>query len=246
MIVSMFFLFSSTRRHTRCALVTGVQTCALPIFAVLRQMYALGARYMTLTHGKNTPWADSATDAPEHDGLTDFGRQVVAEMNRIGMIVDLSHVSPATMKDALAASRAPVMFSHSGARGVNDHPRNVPDAVLPLVQANAGIVRIVFLPSFLDPAVRAHGLDRTAEKARLDAQYPGNPNGASAALKAWDAAHPEPKTRIAKVADHIDHIRTAIGVTHIGLGGDYDGMDYEPVRSDTQTSETKSIKRTSA
>src|SRR3546814_8532920 len=104
----------------------------------------------------------------------------------------------------------------------------------------------LFRSSFLDPAVRAHGLDRTAEKARLDAQYPGNPNGASAALKAWDAAHPEPKTRIAKVADHIDHIRTAIGVTHIGLGGDYDGMDYEPVRSDTQTSETKSIKRTSA
>src|SRR3546814_6266969 len=122
---------------------------------------------MTLTHGKNTPWADMATDAPEHCGLTDFGRQVVAEMNRIGMIVDLSHVSPATMKDALAASRAPVMFSHSGARGVNDHPRNVPDDVLPLVQANAGIVMIVFLPSFLDPAVRAHGLDRTAEKARL-------------------------------------------------------------------------------
>src|SRR3546814_7747966 len=95
---------------------------------------------MTLTHGRNTPWADSATDAPEHDGLTDFGRQVVAEMNRIGMVVDLSHVSPATMKDALAAAKAPVMFSHSGARGVNDHPRNVPDDVLPLVKANGGVV----------------------------------------------------------------------------------------------------------
>src|SRR3546814_413337 len=115
--------------------------------AVLRQMYDLGARYMTLTHGRNTPWADSATDAPEHDGLTDFGRQVVAEMNRIGMVVDLSHVSPATMKDALAAAKAPVMFSHSGARGVNDHPRNVPDDVLPLVKANGGVVMVVLYRS---------------------------------------------------------------------------------------------------
>ena len=197
--------------------------------AVLRQMYALGARYMTLTHGQNTPWGDSATDAPEHDGLTDFGRQVVAEMNRIGMIVDLSHTSPATMKDALAASKAPVMFSHSGARGVNDHPRNVPDDVLPLVKANGGIVMIVFLPGFLDPAVRARGLDRAAEKARLDGQYLGNPEGAAAALKAWDDAHPVPRTQIAKVADHIDHIKAAIGVDHIGLGGDYDGMDSAPV-----------------
>ncbi|MGV1685141.1 dipeptidase [Sphingopyxis sp. NJF-3] len=197
--------------------------------AVLRQMYALGARYMTLTHGRNTPWGDSATDAPEHDGLTDFGRQVVAEMNRIGMIVDLSHTSPATMKDALAASKAPVMFSHSGARGVNDHPRNVPDDVLPLVKANGGIVMIVFLPGFLDPAVRARELDRAAEKARLDGQYLGNPKGAAAALQAWDAAHPVPRTQIAKVADHIDHIKAAIGVDHIGLGGDYDGMDSAPV-----------------
>mgnify|MGYP002399500316 CR=1 FL=1 len=200
--------------------------------AVLRQMYALGARYLTLTHGRNTPWADSATDAPRHDGLTDFGRQVVSEMNRIGMIVDLSHTSPATMKDALAASKAPVMFSHSGARSVNDHPRNVPDDVLPLVKANGGIVMVVFLPGFLDPAVRAHGLDRAAEKARLDGQYLGNPDGAAAALKAWDAANPVPKTQISKVADHIDHIKAAIGVDHIGLGGDYDGMDSAPVGMD--------------
>jgi len=197
--------------------------------AVLRQMYALGARYMTLTHGRNTPWADSATDAPAHDGLTPFGEQVVREMNRIGMIVDLSHVSPATMKDALAVSGAPVMFSHSGVRGVADHPRNVPDDVLPLVKANSGVVMVVLYAAFLDPDLRRHGLDRTAEKARLDAQYLGDPAGGAAALKAWDDAHPAPQVPIARAADHIDHIRDAIGIDHIGIGGDYDGMDATPV-----------------
>lgn len=197
--------------------------------AVLRQMYDLGARYMTLTHSKNIPWADSATDAPALDGLNDFGRQVVREMNRIGMIVDLSHVSEATMKDALAESKAPVMFSHSGVRAVNPHPRNVPDSVLPLVKANGGIVMVVLLPSFLDADVRAQGLARTAEQARLKALYPGDPAAADAALKAWDAANPVPTTNVAKVADHIDHIRKNIGVDHVGLGGDYDGMDSAPV-----------------
>jgi membrane dipeptidase len=197
--------------------------------AVLRQMYDLGARYMTLTHSKNLSWADSATDAPAHDGLTDFGRQVVREMNRIGMIVDLSHVSEATMKDALETSKAPVMFSHSGVRAVNPHPRNVPDSVLPAVKANGGIVMIVLLPTFLDADVRAQGLARTAEAARLKAMYPGDPAAADAALKSWDAAHPAPTTSIAKVADHIDHLKKTIGVDHIGLGGDYDGMDSAPV-----------------
>ncbi|WP_188235968.1 dipeptidase [Sphingopyxis sp. LK2115] len=197
--------------------------------AVLREMYGMGVRYMTLTHGRNVPWADSATDAPQHGGLTDFGRQVVQEMNRIGMIVDLSHVSEATMKDALAASKAPVMFSHSGVRAVNDHPRNVPDSVLPAVKANGGIVMVVFLPGFLDADVRAHGLRRTAEEARLKAMYPGDPAAAAAMLKAWDDANPAPKTQIAKVADHIDHLKRTIGVDHIGLGGDYDGMDSAPV-----------------
>lgn len=197
--------------------------------AVLRQMYDLGARYMTLTHGKTTPWGDSATDAPQHDGLTDFGRQVVREMNRIGMIVDLSHVSEATMKDALEASKAPVMFSHSGVRAINPHPRNVPDSVLPLVKANGGIIMVVFLPSFLDADVRAQGLARTAEQARLKAMYPGDPAAAEAGLKTWDAANPAPTTNVQKVADHIDHIRGTIGIDHIGLGGDYDGMDSAPV-----------------
>lgn len=197
--------------------------------AVLRQMYDLGARYMTLTHSKNLSWADAATDAPAHDGLTDFGRQVVREMNRIGMIVDLSHVSEATMKDALETSKAPVMFSHSGVRAVNPHPRNVPDSVLPAVKANGGIVMIVLLPTFLDADVRAQGLARTAEQARLKALYPGDPAAEAAALKSWDAANPALKTSIAKVADHIDHLKKTIGVDHIGLGGDYDGMDSAPV-----------------
>ena len=197
--------------------------------AVLRQMYDLGARYMTLTHSRNIAWADSATDAPAHDGLTDFGVQVVREMNRIGMIVDLSHTSEATMKDAIAASKAPVMFSHSGVRAINPHPRNVPDSVLPLVKANGGVIMVVLLPSFLDADVRAQSLARTAEQARLKAMYPGDPAAAAAGLKAWDAGHPAPTTDVAKVADHIDHIRKTIGVDHIGLGGDYDGMDSAPV-----------------
>ena len=197
--------------------------------AVLREMYGMGVRYMTLTHGKTTPWADSATDAPQHDGLNDFGKQVVREMNRLGMIVDLSHVSEATMKDALEVSRAPVMFSHSGVRAVNDHPRNVPDSVLPAVKANGGVVMVVFYAAFLDPKLREHGLSRTAPKARLDALYLGNPDGAAAALKAWDAANPAPQTPIAIAADHIDHLKKTIGVDYIGIGGDYDGMDATPV-----------------
>lgn len=196
---------------------------------VLRQMYDLGARYMTLTHSKNLSWADSATDAPAHDGLTDFGRQVVREMNRIGMIVDLSHVSEATMKDALETAKAPVMFSHSGVRAVNPHPRNVPDSVLPAVKANGGIVMIVLLPTFLDANVRAQGLARTAEAARLKSLYPGDPAAEAAALKSWDAANPARTTSVGKVADHIDHLKKTIGVDHIGLGGDYDGMDSAPV-----------------
>ncbi|WP_432769175.1 MAG: membrane dipeptidase [Sphingopyxis sp.] len=197
--------------------------------AVLRQMYDLGARYMTLTHSKNLSWADASTDAPAHGGLTDFGRQVVREMNRIGMIVDLSHVSEATMADALETARAPVMFSHSGVRAINDHPRNVPDSVLPAVKANGGIVMIVLLPAFLDAEVRAQGLARTAEAARLKALYPGDPAAEAAALKSWDAANRVPSASVAKVADHVDHLKRTIGVDHIGLGGDYDGMDSAPV-----------------
>lgn len=195
---------------------------------VLREMHGMGVRYMTLTHGKNVPWADSATDVPVHGGLTDFGRLVVQEMNRIGMIVDLSHVSEETMVDALAVTKAPVIFSHSSAKGVTDHPRNVPDAVLPLVKANGGIVMVTFVPGFINARVRAHGLARTAEDARLKAEFVDRPAEVTAGLARWDAANPAPRATISDVADHIDHIRTKIGVDHIGIGGDYDGIDTVP------------------
>ena len=195
---------------------------------VLREMHGMGVRYMTLTHGKNVPWADSATDVPVHGGLTDFGRLVVQEMNRIGMIVDLSHVSEETMVDALAVTKAPVIFSHSSAKGVTDHPRNVPDAVLPLVKANGGIVMVTFVPGFINARVRAHGLARTAEDARLKAEFVDRPAEVKAGLARWDAANPAPRATISDVADHIDHIRKAIGVDHIGIGGDYDGIDTVP------------------
>ncbi len=192
--------------------------------AVLRQMYALGARYMTLTHFKTLAWADSATDAPQHDGLTDFGRDVVREMQRIGMLVDLSHVSEATMLDTLDVAKAPVMFSHSGARAVASHPRNVPDNVLDRLAANGGIVMVVTLPSYVSDAARDWSARRTAEKARLDEMFVGDPAGGKAAFDAWNTANPAPRATIAQLADHIDHIVKRAGIDHVGIGGDFDGM----------------------
>jgi membrane dipeptidase len=202
---------------------------------VLRQMYALGARYMTITHSKNTPWADSATDAPAHDGLTDFGRDVVREMNRIGMLVDLSHVSEATMMDVLDVAKAPVIFSHSGARAVDGHARNVPDSVLARLKDNGGIVMAVGFPTFLSEKRRQWDAQRTAEQARLKALWPGDPAAAAAALAQWDTANPEIKATVSDWADHIDHIRQVAGLDHIGLGGDYDGMETGPVGAEDVT-----------
>jgi membrane dipeptidase len=197
--------------------------------AVLRQMYALGARYMTLTHSKNTSWADSATDAPQHDGLTDLGRDVVREMQRIGMLVDLSHVSEATMLDALEVARAPVIFSHSGARAIGSHPRNVPDSVLARMKANGGIVMVVTLPSYVSNEVRGWTVRHAAEKARIEANRLGDPAGAKAELDAWTKANPYPRATIPQVADHIGHIVKRAGIDHVGLGGDFDGMDQTVV-----------------
>lgn len=191
---------------------------------VLRQFYALGVRYMTLTHSKTTSWADSATDAPQHGGLTDFGKDVVREMQRIGMLVDLSHVSAETMEDALDVAGAPVIFSHSGALAVDGHPRNVPDAVLARLKANGGIVMAVTLPGYVSENVRQWGAAQAGEKARVAALYPDRPEAAAAALAAWTKANPEPRASLSELADHIDHIVKVAGIDHVGLGGDFDGM----------------------
>jgi membrane dipeptidase len=196
--------------------------------AALRQYYNLGARYMTLTHNQTTEWADAATDEPKYDGLSPFGLTVVHEMNRIGMLVDLSHVAPATMKDAIAASKAPVIFSHSSARAIGGHPRNVPDDVLSLLPANGGVVMVNFVPPFLSDAVWNWGADRTAEQARLKAIHRESNADVEAGLKAWEAAHPTPTVTVADVANHIEHIAKIAGHDHVGIGGDFDGIDATP------------------
>ena len=201
--------------------------------AVLRQMYDAGARYMTLTHTTNTAWADSATDTPAHHGLTPFGIEVVKEMNRLGMLVDLSHVSPDTMKAALAASQSPVIFSHSSARELDDHPRNVPDDILRALALNGGVVMVNFAPPYVSAARHRWQADRAAEQTRFNSPpyaglYIGQPDRAKAALADWDAKHPQPETTLAQVADHIEHIRQVAGVDHVGLGSDFDGIPDTP------------------
>ncbi|MEU5424446.1 dipeptidase [Streptomyces olivoreticuli] len=196
--------------------------------ATLRALHRLGVRYMTLTHNDNVPWADSATDAPVAGGLTRFGEEVVREMNRVGMLVDLSHVSADTMRCALRVSTAPVIFSHSSARAVCDHPRNVPDDVLASLAANGGVAMATFVPKFIlpeavawtraaDENMRAHGLhhlDTTAE--------------AMAVHRAFEATNPRPLATASTVADHLDHMREVAGIDHIGIGGDFDGTAFTP------------------
>jgi membrane dipeptidase len=196
--------------------------------AALRAYYALGARYMTLTHNQTTEWADSATDDPKYGGLSPFGETVVHEMNRIGMLVDLSHVSADTMKDAIAASRAPVIFSHSSARGLVGHLRNVPDDVLALLPANGGVVMVNFVPDFISDAVWKWGAEKNAEEARLKAFHRNSTAEVKAGLDAWVAAHPRPVTNVATVADHIEHVVKVAGYDHVGIGGDMDGIDSTP------------------
>lgn len=198
--------------------------------SVLRAYHDLGAGYLTLTHVKTIEWADSATDAPTHGGLTPFGVAVVHELNRLGMLVDLSHVSEGTMRAALSVTKAPVIFSHSSARALDDHPRNVSDDLLRLVAANGGVVMVNFARNYVSDAYRRWSAEAAAETTRLNAPpygglYIGQPEKAAAALAEWNKAHPAPIVTLAEVADHIDHIAKVAGVEHVGLGGDFDGVD---------------------
>lgn len=220
----------TARREDRIASLMGAEGghSINSSMATLRTLHQLGVRYLTLTHNDNVPWADSATDKPEHGGLTAFGEEVVREMNRLGMLVDLSHVSVDTMRDALRVSEAPVIFSHSSSRAVCDHPRNIPDEVLAQLPANGGVAMVTFVPKFVLPAaiawsctadenMRAHGfhpLETTPE--------------AMACHRAFEAGHPRPTATAATIADHLDHMRQVAGIDHLGLGGDYDGTAFTP------------------
>ncbi|WKU45164.1 dipeptidase [Streptomyces sp. VNUA116] len=220
----------AARAEGRIASLMGAEgghsiNCSL---ATLRALHRLGVRYMTLTHNDNIPWADSATDVPAAGGLTRFGEEVVREMNRVGMLVDLSHVSADTMRDALRVSEAPVIFSHSSARAVCDHPRNVPDDVLGALAANGGVAMATFVPKFIlpeavawtqaaDENLRAHGLHHLDTSPRAMELH-----------RAFEAERPRPLATASTVADHLDHMREVAGVDHIGIGGDFDGTAFTP------------------
>lgn len=199
--------------------------------ATLRAFYALGVRYLTLTHNDNVPWADSATDEPAANGLTQFGVEVVREMNRLGMIVDLSHVSPDTMRDAIRCSRAPIVFSHSSARAICDHPRNVPDDVLASLPANGGVAMATFVPKFILPAA-IEWADNAEQHVRSLGFTDMDSAKAKQAHQQYEHEHPRPVATAATVADHLDHMREIAGIDHIGLGGDFDGIAVTPAGLD--------------
>jgi membrane dipeptidase len=196
---------------------------------VLRQLYAQGARYMTLTHSDTLDWADSATDEAKHGGLTAFGQEVIREMNRLGMLVDLSHVSVETMKQALQVTKAPVIFSHSSARAIADHPRNVPDDVLKLTAKNGGVVMVNFYPGFIVPSAAKRGTEGIAILRELRARHGDNRDKIRADYKAWASKFPAEPGTLHLVVDHIDHIAKTAGVDHVGIGSDYDGIDSVPL-----------------
>ncbi|MER5973067.1 dipeptidase [Streptomyces sp. NPDC002055] len=220
----------AARAEGRIASLMGAEgghsiNCSL---ATLRALYELGVRYMTLTHNDNIPWADSATDEPRLGGLSRFGEEVVREMNRTGMLVDLSHVSAGTMRDALRVTEAPVVFSHSSARAVCDHPRNIPDDVLAQLPANGGIAMVTFVPKFILPAA-IEWTSAADENMRAHGLHPLDTTEAGMTVqRAFEAARPRPVATAATVADHLDHMREVAGVDHIGIGGDYDGTAFTP------------------
>ncbi|HET7620554.1 MAG TPA: dipeptidase [Gemmatimonadaceae bacterium] len=190
----------------------------------LRAYYDLGVRYMTLTHNVTLDWADAAMDSAKHAGLTPFGEEVVREMNRLGMLVDLAHVSPATMSDALNVSEAPVIFSHSAARALTDVPRNVPDSILRRLPKNGGVVMVPFVPGFVSAQLAAHEKEASAVASQARADHPGDEAAQRAQLSAWRESHPAPRATISQVADHIEHIRDVAGIDHVGIGSDFDGI----------------------
>ncbi|XVX18926.1 dipeptidase [Actinomycetota bacterium] len=195
--------------------------------ATLRMLHVLGVRYLTLTHNVSLPWADSATDEPVAGGLSGFGVEVVREMNRVGMLVDLSHVAPSTMRDALSATAAPIVFSHSSARAVSDHPRNVPDDVLGLLPHNGGLCMVTFVPKFINPDAAAWHLEAT-ELAAAEGVTTRDYDRLAAWMDEYAARHPQPPATVADVVAHCEQVREVAGIDHIGLGGDYDGVGIQP------------------
>ncbi|MCK5377829.1 MAG: dipeptidase [Acidobacteria bacterium] len=196
--------------------------------AVLRALYTLGARYMTLTHWQNVDWCDAATDAPEHDGLSVFGEAIVGEMNRLGMMVDLSHVSAEVMRQVLELTAAPVIFSHSSAFAINPHPRNVPDGILRQVAENGGVVMVNFGSYFLAQSHTERWAGLKAERERLKSLHPGDPDRVKREVDEWMVAHPIPTVALSVLADHVEYIRSKAGIDHVGLGSDYDGISALP------------------
>jgi membrane dipeptidase len=193
----------------------------------LRAYYDLGARYMTLTHNVTLDWADAAADSARHGGLTPFGEEVVREMNRLGMLVDLSHVSPGTMSDALNVAEAPVIFSHSSARALTNVPRNVPDSILARLGRNGGVVMVTFVPGFVSQKIADHSALRRAHQSEVTMRAGGDTAAAARLMAQWDASNPAPKATLADVADHIDHVKKVAGVDHVAIGSDYDGTDNQ-------------------
>ena len=196
---------------------------------VLRRLYSMGARYMTLTHSATLDWADSCTDEAKHGGLSAFGEEVVREMNRLGMLVDLSHVSDDTMRDAMRVSKAPVIYSHSSSRALANHPRNVPDDVLPLIRKNGGVIMVNFYSGFIAPKAELRWAARDAKKAELEAANLDEQEYEEALAK-WDIENPLPRGSIHDVVDHIDHLVKHCGIDHVGIGSDYDGVDALPTQ----------------
>ncbi|MEN0109362.1 MAG: dipeptidase [Planctomycetota bacterium] len=224
-------------REGRLASLIGVEGghCIEESLGTLRRLHDLGARYMTLTHGDTISWADSGTDEPRHGGLTDFGREVVREMNRLGMMVDISHVSDDVMRQAIDVSTAPVIFSHSSARGVADHPRNAPDDVLRRLREKDGVVMVNFFSAFVVPAAAENYATRFEMGREMDAA--GVPEDEKRRrLGEWSAANPMPRGTIHDLLDHIDHIAAVAGIQHVGIGSDYDGVSVLPAGLEDVTS----------